>query len=69
MIAPSSIRSLLHLVATVICLFLVTGCGGGFSPPPPPLPPDLTPVGDGLKVLAFSMIGVAIVFTLGRLLK
>lgn len=34
-----------------------------------PAGPDLSPVGDGLKVIGFSLIGVSVVLTLGRLLR
>lgn len=33
-----------------------------------PVVPDMSPVGDGLRVIGFSLIGVAVVITLGRLL-
>jgi len=31
-----------------------------------PAAPDMGPVGDGLKVIGFSLIGVAVVITVGR---
>lgn len=34
-----------------------------------PTVPDMSPVGEGLKVIGFSLIGVAVVVTLGRLLR
>lgn len=43
--------------------------------PPKPLPPpptvtvtDTEPVGDGLKVIGFAMLGAAVVVVLGRML-
>lgn len=40
------------------------------SPPPPPLPvTDTQPVGDGLKVIGFALLGAAVVGVLGRMLK
>ncbi len=34
-----------------------------------PAAPDMGPVGDGLKVIGFALIGVSVVVTLGRLLR
>ncbi len=31
-----------------------------------PAAPDMGPVGDGLKVIGYALIGVAVVITLGR---
>ena len=40
------------------------------SPPPPPTVTvtDTEPVGDGLKVIGFAMLGAAVVVVLGRML-
>jgi hypothetical protein len=37
--------------------------------PAQPSAPDMTPVGDGLSVIGYSLIAVAVVITLGKLLK
>ena len=34
-----------------------------------PSAPDMTPIGDGLKVIGFSLIGVAVVFTVGLMFR
>ena len=34
-----------------------------------PAAPDMGPVGDGLKVIGFALIGVSVVITLGRLIR
>jgi hypothetical protein len=41
------------------------------SPPTTPPPPvtDTSPVGDGLKVIGFAMLGAAVVCVLGRLVR
>ena len=40
------------------------------TPPPPPVPvTDTQPVGEGLKVIGFAMLGAAVVGVLGRMLK
>jgi hypothetical protein len=40
------------------------------KPPPPPTVAvtDTAPVGDGLKVIGFAMLGAAVVVVLGRML-
>lgn len=38
------------------------------KPPPPPVT-DTRPVGEGLKVIGFAMLGAAVVVVLGRMLK
>lgn len=47
-----------------LLVLLLTACGE--EPPPTP---DMGPVGEGLKVIGFSLIGVSVVVTLGRLLR
>ena len=42
------------------------------TPPTKPAPPPVTdtrPVGDGLKVIGFAVLGAAVVAVLGRILK
>lgn len=39
------------------------------STPVPPVVTDTKPLGDGLKVIGFAILGASIVLTLGRLLK
>jgi hypothetical protein len=40
------------------------------SPAVPPIPvTDTKPLGDGLKVIGFALIGASVVITLGRLLR
>ena len=44
-------------------------CADSPSKPPPPPVTDTTPVGEGLKVIGFAMLGAAVVCVLGRLLR
>jgi hypothetical protein len=47
----------------------LTSCSGG-SPEPPPLPvTDTQPVGEGLKVIGYAMLGAAVVVVLGRMIR
>ncbi len=40
------------------------------SPPPPPAPvTDTAPVGEGLKVIGFAMLGAAVVVVLGKMIR
>jgi hypothetical protein len=51
-------------------LFLAcASCSEPSSVPPPPPVTDTRPVGDGLKVIGFALLGAAVVAVLGRMLK
>ena len=59
-------------LAALVAALAFTSCSGGdaSSPPPPPVPvTDTRPVGEGLKLVGFAMLGAACVLTLGRLLR
>ena len=47
-------------------VLLLAGCGSHVAPTPPV--PDLTPVGEGIKVLAYAIVAAAVVTTLGKLI-
>ena len=55
----------LMLVAGGAALLMLAACGGHVDSPPVP---DLVPIGDGLKVVAYAMIAAAVIITLGKLL-
>lgn len=48
-------------------VLLASGCRD--EAPPPPRVPDMAPVGDGMKTLAYAVVGAAVVLTLGRLAR
>jgi hypothetical protein len=52
-------------------LLLATGsCGQRTAAAPPAVPiTDTRPVGDGLKVLGFALLGSAVVVVLGRMIR
>lgn len=54
-------KPLLTLVSIVFMAACTTSTG--------PAAPDMGPVGDGLKVIGFALLGVSVVITLGRLLR
>ena len=56
----------IRICAVLIPVLLLIACGGGSSSP---APPDLSPVGEGLKLIAFCMVGAAVVSVLGKLMK
>ena len=57
------------LLLPVAGLFLACASCGESSPQPPPPPvTDTQPVGEGLKVIGFAMLGAAVVGVLGRML-
>ena len=39
------------------------------TPPAGPPAPDMGPVGDGLKVIGYALIAVAVIFTVGRSIR
>ena len=62
------IRKLLLLPAAC----LVLACASCSEPPPElPSPPvtDTAPVGDGLKVIGYALLGAAVVLVLGRMIR
>jgi hypothetical protein len=65
-----SLKPLLLLPAAGLFLACAS-CGESPPKPPPPPPPvtDTRPVGEGLKVIGFAMLGAAVVVVLGRMLK
>lgn len=51
---------------------LALACSSCDTAPPKPSPPPVTdtrPVGEGLKVIGFAMLGAAVVAVLGRLMR
>ena len=60
----------ISLAGLVLALALVS-CSGGGSPPAPPAVPvtDTQPVGEGLKVIGYAMLGAAVVGVLGRMIR
>ena len=59
-------------LAGLVLAMASTSCSGGnsSSPPPPPVPvTDTEPVGEGLKVIGFAMLGAACVLVLGKLIR
>ncbi len=58
-------------LAGLVAVFACASCSVAPSPVPPPQVPvtDTQPVGDGLKVIGFAMLGAACVVVLGRLIR
>ncbi|MEI7910146.1 MAG: hypothetical protein WCK77_10955 [Verrucomicrobiota bacterium] len=59
----------LLLLPVLGCCLAVTSCQDDAPKAAPPPVTDTRPVGDGLKVIGFAMLGAAVVAVLGRLLK
>ena len=57
-------------LAGLALVLALTSCSASSSPEPPPVPvTDTEPVGDGLKVIGFAMLGAACVLVLGRMIR
>jgi hypothetical protein len=48
---------------------IFTSLLGACSAPAAPTAPDMGPIGDGLKVIGYALIGVAVVITAGRSIR
>ena len=59
------LRKILMLAAGTTVVLLLVACGGHADSPPVP---DLVPIGDGLKVVAYAVIAAAVIVVLGKLL-
>jgi hypothetical protein len=58
-------------LAALVAVLALASCSGGDAPPsePPPVSIDTTPVGEGLKLCGFALLGASVVVGLSRLLK
>ena len=59
-------------LAALVAVLAFTSCSGSDapSPEPPPVPvTDTRPVGEGLKLLGFAVLGSAVVICLGKLIR
>ena len=67
---PTLMRLLLLPAAgIVLACVLCSSCAEPEPGPPPPTVTDTAPVGDGLKVIGYALLGAAVVGVLGRILK
>jgi len=63
-------RRLKTLLLLLGCLMAVGACQDAPPPKPPPVPvTDTRPVGKGLEVIGYALLGAAVVVVLGRLLN
>jgi hypothetical protein len=61
---------LIPLAGLVLALALVSCTGGNSQPEPPPVSvTDTRPVGEGLKLIGFAVLGAAVVTVLGKLIR
>ena len=61
---------MMMLLLPVVGLVMTCASCAESTPEPPPVPVIKTePVGDGLKVIGYAMLGAAVVGVLGRMLK
>jgi len=65
----NALKKLLLLPVAGIFMACASCSESSPSAPPPPPVTDTKPVGDGLKVIGFAMLGAAVVVVLGRMLS
>ena len=57
-------------LAGLALVFACASCSESPSPKPPPVPvTDTRPVGEGLKLIGFAVLGAAVVTVLGKLIS
>ncbi len=62
------LKKLLLLPAAALVIACASCSESGPAPPPPPVT-DTEPVGEGLKVIGYALLGAAVVVVLGRMLR
>jgi hypothetical protein len=60
---------LIPIAGLVLALALSSCSEGEPAPAPPPVSVDTAPVGEGLKLIGFALLGAAVVTVLGRLIR
>ncbi len=55
-------KTIALLCVMAVGLLLLLACSSPAGPPPI----DMGPIGDGLKVIGFALIGMSVVITVGR---
>ncbi len=61
-------KSLL-LLPVIGCVLACTSCEAGDSLPGIEVTADVKPIGEGLKVIGFAVLGASVVVVIGRMLK
>lgn len=64
-----TLRTALLLLPVVGIFLALSSCKEESPPPPPTVVIDTEPVGSGLGVIGFALLGAAVVVVLGKLLK
>ena len=58
-------KTIALLCVMAVGLLLLLACSSPAGPPPI----DMGPIGDGLKVIGFALLGMSVVITVGRFLR
>jgi hypothetical protein len=57
-------------LAGIVLALACASCSSAPTPKPPPIPvTDTEPVGEGLKVIGFAMLGASVVVVLGKMIR
>jgi hypothetical protein len=63
---------LITLLGIAFLSLTIVSCGGKKKPPPPPVilqAPDYKPIGEGMKVHSYALIGVAVIIAIALMSK
>jgi hypothetical protein len=58
-------------LAGLIAVLALASCSGGDAPPPEPPPIEIQtePIGSGLKLIGYALLGASVVLVLGKLIR
>lgn len=58
-------------LAALVAVLAFSSCSGGDTPPPEPPPIEIQtePIGSGLKLIGYALLGAAVVTVLGKLIR
>ncbi len=59
----------LFMLPVIGCVLACASCNGGDSLPGIEVVADTQPIGAGLKVIGFALVGASVVVVIGRLIK
>jgi H+/gluconate symporter-like permease len=62
-------KSILIPLAAVAAVLALSSCSSDAPPEPPPIEISTEPIGSGLKLIGYALLGAAVVTVIGRLIR